>query len=60
MTPKELAIKFHNWMRSNDTKENAEKYFHYTDSDMFDVFMEELNDKKDDMNPTPLTNLYIP
>ena len=37
----ELAIEFNNWMRKNDTSENSEKYFHYTDKDMFNVFKEE-------------------
>ena len=35
------AIAFHNWMRKNDTPENAEKFFHYTDEDMLNVFKEE-------------------
>jgi hypothetical protein len=34
----EFAINFHQWMRVNDTKENAEKYFHYTDKDMLNEF----------------------
>lgn len=37
----EFAISFHNWMRKNDTPENAEKFFHYTDEDMLNVFKEE-------------------
>lgn len=37
----ELTIAFHQWMRINDTKENAEKYFHYTDNDMLNAFKEE-------------------
>jgi len=36
-----FAIEFHQWMRVNDTKENAEKYFHYTDKDMLNAFKEE-------------------
>lgn len=36
-----FAIAFHNWMRKNDTSENAEKFFHYTDEDMLNVFKEE-------------------
>jgi hypothetical protein len=36
-----FAIDFHQWMRVNDTKENAEKYFHYTDKDMLNAFKEE-------------------
>jgi hypothetical protein len=31
---KEQMICFHNWMMKNDTPENAERYFHYTDNDM--------------------------
>jgi hypothetical protein len=34
----ELAIAFHRWMRKNDTQENADKYFHYTDKDMLNEF----------------------
>ena len=36
-----FAIEFHQWMRMNDTIENAEKYFHYTDKDMLNAFKEE-------------------
>jgi hypothetical protein len=36
-----LAIDFHQWMRLNDTRENAEKYFHYTDKDMLNAFKKE-------------------
>jgi len=36
-----FAIAFHQWMRKNDTQENAEKYFHYTDKDMLNAFKEE-------------------
>lgn len=37
----DYAIAFYNWMRKNDTQENAEKFFHYTDKDMLNVFKEE-------------------
>lgn len=37
----EFTIAFHNWMRKNDTPENAEKWFGYTDEDMLNVFKEE-------------------
>lgn len=37
----DYAIEFYNWMRKNDTPENADKYFHYTDKDMLNVFKEE-------------------
>lgn len=33
---------FNEWMRVNDTPENAEKYFHYTDEDMFNEYQNEL------------------
>ncbi len=32
---------FIEWMRVNDTPENAEKYFHYTDEDMFNEYLNE-------------------
>lgn len=38
---KENSIAFFNWMRKNDTMENAERFFHYTDEDMYNVFLEE-------------------
>ena len=37
----EFAIDFYNWMRKNDTQENSDKYFHYTDKDMLNAFKEE-------------------
>lgn len=36
-----FAIEFHRWMRMNDTKENKDIYFHYTDKDMLNAFKEE-------------------
>ena len=33
---------FMKWMRENDTPENAEKYFHYTDEDMYNEYLTEL------------------
>jgi len=33
---------FMKWMRENDTPENAEKYFHYTDEDMYNEYQNEL------------------
>lgn len=36
-----FAIAFHQWMRMNDTQENADKYFHYTDNDMITEFKKE-------------------
>ena len=38
MEPKEVAIAFHRWMLRNDTKEHAEKWFNFSDEDMFDYF----------------------
>ena len=37
-----LKENFKNWMLKNDTAENAEKYFHYTDEDMFNEYLNEL------------------
>jgi hypothetical protein len=37
----DFAIKFANWLRKEDIQENAEKYFHYSDKDMLNVFKEE-------------------
>jgi hypothetical protein len=39
-----IAIDFNKWMKKNNTPENAEKWFGYTDNDMFDAFMD-LNTK---------------
>jgi hypothetical protein len=36
----EFAIDFYNWMKINDTKQNSDKYFHYTDKDMLMTFKE--------------------
>jgi hypothetical protein len=36
-----FAIKFAYWLRKEDTIENAEKWFHYSDEDMLNVFKEE-------------------
>jgi len=35
---KEQMIRFYKWMKENDTFENAEKYFHYSDEDMLNEF----------------------
>ena len=37
-----FAIDFYQWMRINDTKENADKYFHFTDKDMLNEFKKSL------------------
>ena len=36
---KEQIIAFHKWMLVNDTEQNAEKYFHYTDENMWHEFL---------------------
>jgi hypothetical protein len=41
----ELAIKFAYWLRKEDTQENAEKWFHYSDMDMLNAFKEEEEEK---------------
>ena len=33
---------FTKWMHENDTPENAEKYFHYSNEDMFNEYLNEL------------------
>lgn len=38
----EQMIGFHKWMIENDTAENAEKYFHYTDKDMLDEYLKKI------------------
>ena len=35
----DTAIKFHRWMLKNDTEQNAEIYFHYSDNDMWNEFL---------------------
>ena len=35
---KEQMIKFHKWMSENDTVQNAEKHFHFTDNDMLNEY----------------------
>jgi hypothetical protein len=34
----DFAIGFAKWLRENDTQENAEKYFGYSDSDMLNEY----------------------
>ena len=38
---KERMIEFHKWMIENDTAQNAEKHFHFTDSDMLHEYYNE-------------------
>ena len=38
-----VAIDFHRWMMKNDTMENADKYFHWSDDDMFKEFLKHKN-----------------
>ena len=38
------AIEFHRWMMKNDTIENADKYFHWSDEDMFNEFLKQTTD----------------
>jgi hypothetical protein len=39
------AIEFHRWMMKNDTIENADKYFHWSDENMFEEFKRESDDQ---------------
>ena len=40
------AIEFHHWMMKNDTPKNADKYFHWSDEDMFKEFLKHKNPTK--------------
>jgi hypothetical protein len=42
---KEQMIEFHKWMIENDTAQNAEKHFHFTDSDMLHEYYNETFNK---------------
>jgi hypothetical protein len=35
----EVAVRFYTWMKAQDTEENAEKYFGFSDEDMFCEFI---------------------
>ena len=39
---KEDMISFHKWMITHDTEKNAERYFHFTDSDMLNEYLNHL------------------
>ena len=39
---KELMIGFHKWMLENDTPENAERFFHFSDTDMLNEYLNHL------------------
>ena len=36
---KEQIIGFHKWMLENDTPENAERFFHFSDNDMLNEYL---------------------
>jgi hypothetical protein len=38
---KEQMLGFYKWMKVNDTENNAEKYFHYSDEDMLKEYHNE-------------------
>jgi hypothetical protein len=38
---KEKMIGFHKWMLTMDTEANAEQFFHYTDEDMAEMYLDE-------------------
>ena len=38
---REGMVGFHKWMVKNDTMENAERFFHYTDEDMLNEYLKE-------------------
>jgi hypothetical protein len=46
-----LVIGFYRWMKENDTPENAEKWFGYSDEDMLNAYVDELeNNRKEFKN----------
>ena len=44
------AIEFYRWMIKNDTVENAETYFHWSDEDMFNEFLKQKQKYKSSTN----------
>ncbi len=46
MITKETAIKFAIWLRDADTQENADKWFGYSDEDMYNYFLPAENEKE--------------
>ena len=38
---KQQMIGFHKWMLTMDTEANAEEFFHYTDEDMAEMYLDE-------------------
>ena len=39
---RDTLIGFYKWMKENDTAENAEQYFHYSDEDMLNEYLKTL------------------
>lgn len=59
MTTKEVAIKFALWLRDNDTQDNTERWFGYSDSDMFDYFLDLFPENKPpQFNPPNKDGVY--
>ena len=46
----EFAIRFYRWMMKNDTMENADKWFGYTDYDMLEAYKQELLSSNKNVN----------
>jgi len=40
---KKIAIKFANWLREVDVHERAEEWFGFSDEDMFEYFLKNVN-----------------
>lgn len=40
------ALEFYHWMMNNDTIENADMYFHFSDEDMYNEFLKQKNSTK--------------
>ena len=38
----DFTLFFHRWMRENDTQENAEEWFGFTDKDMLQYFKQNI------------------
>jgi hypothetical protein len=35
---KDIAIRFHQWMKANDNEKNAEQFFHFSDEEMYEYW----------------------
>ena len=63
---KKQMIGFHRWMLKQDTMDNAEQYFHFTDDDMANEYLREVSPqdpavykKRDNTTIEDIKNLHI-